>query len=93
MVYQLFGQATAHLGRHGVGEQTFPVQSRRVYYLPPEVFARERLGFAPVTTGSLALLLNVLSLVTLRRFVRRVQSPISRSLPRLQAALANPSDL
>ena len=64
-MYQLFGHATVRLRDHFARERAFPLEAGCVYYLPSEVFARARLSFAPVTTGSLTLLLTVLNLVTL----------------------------
>ena len=63
------------------------------YYLPPEIFAREGLGFVPIPIGFLTLLLTFLIPLTLRRFLKAVQSPISGSLRRLQATLANLAEL
>ena len=54
-----------------------------MYYLPSEFFARARLNFALVTTGSLTLLLTVLNPVTHRRLLQRVEGPIHGSLSKL----------
>ena len=64
-----------------------------MYYLPSRVFARARLSFAPVTTGSLTLLLMVFNPVTLQRLLRKVVGPVSGSLRKLQAALSSLQDL
>ena len=64
LVYLLFGHATTRLCRHCAGERVFPLESGRVYYMPPSVFVRETLGFALVTTRSLTLLPTVLNRVT-----------------------------
>ena len=61
VVYQLFGQAVARLQNRFVRERAFPLEEGRVYYLPSEVFSRAKPGLAPVTTGSLTLLLTVLT--------------------------------
>ena len=55
-----------------------------MYYLPSEVFSRAKLNLAPVTTGSLTLLLTVLNPVTLWRLLRGLGGPIHGSLRQLQ---------
>ena len=64
VVYQLFGQGVAPLRNRFAGERVFPLEPERVRYLPSSVFARARLIFAPITTGSLTLLLMIFNLVT-----------------------------
>ena len=93
MVYQLFGQAAAHLCDRFVREQVFPLESDRVYYLPSRVFAWARLNFVPVTTGSLTLLSTVLNPVTLWCLLRKVSDPVSGSLRKLHTALSSLQDL
>ena len=80
VVYQLFGQAVARLQDRYARERTFPLEEGRVYYLPFEVFSRAKLNMAPVTIGSLTLLLRVLNLVTLRRFLHKLSGPVHGSL-------------
>ena len=58
VVYQLFGQAVARLQDRYARERTLPLEEGRVYYLPSEVFSGAKLNLAPVTTGSLNLLLT-----------------------------------
>ena len=52
VVYHLFGQAAARLRIRFAREQVFPLESNRVYYLPFGVFARARLNFVPITSGT-----------------------------------------
>ena len=85
----LFGQAVARLRNRFARERTFPLEEGRVYYLPSEVFSRARLSLAPVTTGSLTLLLTVLNPVTLRRLLRKLGGPVHGSLRQLQVALSS----
>ena len=71
-----------------------PLEPERVYYPPAGVFARARHRFAPVTTGSLSLLLTVaFDPVTVRRLMRKVVGPVNGSLCKLQAALSSLQDL
>ena len=71
----------------------FPLEPVWVYYVPPDFFDRARLSFAPVTTGSLTLLLTALYPVTLRRFFSTMQPPVGASLQKLQRALSILSEL
>ena len=66
-----------------------PLEEGSVYYLPSEFFSRAKLSLAPVTAGSLTLLLTVLNPVTLRRLLHKVGSPIHGSLRKLQTALSS----
>ena len=86
VVYQLFGQALASLQECFARERVFPLEEGRVYYLPSKVFSRAKLSLAPVTTGSLTLLLTLLNPVTLRRLLHRLGGPVYVSLRQLQMA-------
>ena len=89
VVYQLFGQAVASLQDRFARERVFPLEEGSVYYLPSEVFSRAKLSLAPVTTGSLTLVLTVLNPVTLRRLLHKVGGPVHGSLRKLQTALSS----
>ena len=89
VVYQLFSQAVARLQDHFERERVLSSEVGSVYYLPFEGISRAKLGFAPVTTGSLPLLLTVLNVVTLRRLLHSVGGPVHGSLRRLQTALSS----
>ena len=89
MVYQLFGQAVAFLQDRFARKLAFSLEEGRVYYLPSEIFSRAKLSLAPVTTGSLTLLLTVLNLVTLRRLLHKFGGPVHGSLRQLQVALSS----
>ena len=67
---QLFGQAVARLQDRFARERTFPLEERRVYYLPSEVFSRAKLSLAPVTTGSLTLPMTVITRLPLDAFCK-----------------------
>ena len=71
MVHQMFGHTRAYASKVRVSK-VFPLESGRVHYLAPSVFAGERRIFGPVTNASLILLLTTLNHVTLRRFVKQV---------------------
>ena len=60
---------------------------------PPEIFACKRLNFAPVTMGSLTLLLTVLDPMGLAGLLQKVQSLISGPLRKLQSAMASLQEL
>ena len=80
VVYQLFGQAVARLQDRYARERTIPLEEGSVYYLPSEVFSRAKLSLAPITTGSLTLLLTVLNLITLRCLLHKPGGPLHGSL-------------
>ena len=67
--------------------------SRNACTISPQGSLHEPSSFAPVTTGSLTLLLTVFNLVTLWRLLRNVVGPVSGSLRKLQAALSTFQDL
>ena len=89
VVYQLFGQAVARLQDRFAQERVFRLEEGRVYYLPYEVSSRAKLSLAPVTTGSLTLVLTVLYLVTLRRLWHRLGGPVHGSVRQLQVGLSS----
>ena len=89
VVYQLFGQAVVRLPDRFAQERVFPLEEGRVYYLPFEVFSSAKLSLAPVTTGSLTLLLTVLNPVPLRHLLHRLGGPVHGSLHQLQVALSS----
>ena len=89
VVYQLFGQAVASLQDRFARDRVFPLEEGSVYYLPSEFFSRAQLSLAPVTTGSLTLLLTVLNPVTLRRLLHKVRGPVHGSLRNFQMALSS----
>ena len=89
VAYQLFGQAVVRLQDRYARERAFLLEEGRVYYLPSEVFSRAKLSLAPVTTGSLTLLLTVLNPVTLRRLLHKLGGPVHGSVRKLRVALSS----
>ena len=83
VVYYLFAQAVASLQDRFARERVFPLEEERVYYLPSKVFSRAKLSLAPVTTGSLTLLLTVLNPVSLWCLLYRLGGPVHGSLRQL----------